>query len=166
MAILSAEGETTLSAADEGFLYRLAWGKDPLDLDEIEGRVVSAQEMLAKTHDKPFPHPLQWMELLQAPCCGDVMIVVDKYAFFWDKPWVITTHGGPSRDEVGTSLLAVGPQDPEAGIFYRRQLACGSIGHLYNSLCRILYGRPPCHPSPEGDLLFGTQQEHDWRVVH
>ena len=46
IAILSAEGEVTLSAADEGFLYRVAWGKDPLGLDEIEGRVVSAQEML------------------------------------------------------------------------------------------------------------------------
>ena len=100
------------------------------------------------------------------------MIVVDKYAFFWDKPWVISTHGGPSRGEVGTSLLAVGPQDPEAGITYGRQLACGSIGHLYNSLCRILYVRPPALPrprelsgtKPEADLLFGTTQTHDWRV--
>jgi hypothetical protein len=131
IAILSAEGEATLSTADGGALppqgwgglrggaYRLAWGKDPLGLDEIEGRVVSAQEMLERTHDKPFPYPLQWLELLQAPCCGDVMIVVDEYAFFWDKPWVITTHGGPSRDEVGTSLLAVGPLQPEE---YRRQV--------------------------------------------
>ena len=94
---------------------------------------------------------------MQAPCCGDVMIVVDKYAFFWDKPWVITTHGGPSRDEVGTSLLAVGPQDREAGIFYGRQLPCGLIGHLYNSLCRILYGRPLALLWPEADLLFGTK---------
>ncbi|MCK4472399.1 MAG: hypothetical protein KAW49_11520, partial [Anaerolineae bacterium] len=34
IAILSAEGEATLSAADRGFLYRLAWGQDPLGLDE------------------------------------------------------------------------------------------------------------------------------------
>jgi len=100
------------------------------------------------------------------------MIVADNYAFFWDKPWVITTHGGPSGGEVGTSLLAVGPQDPEAGILYGMQIACGSLGHLYNSLCRILYGRPPCCPWPRGlsgtkseaDLLFGTAQKHDWRV--
>ena len=159
IAILSAEGEATLSATDGGLLYQLAWGKDPLGLDEIEGRAVSAQEALERTHDKPFPYPLQWLELLQAPCCGDVMIVADNYAFFWDKPWVITTHGGPSRGEVGTSLLAVGPQDPKAGILYGTQIACGSIGHLYNSLCRILYGRPPCHPWHEADLLFGTQQK-------
>jgi hypothetical protein len=146
IAILSAEGEVTLSAADEGFLYRGAWGKDPLGLDEIEGRVVSAQEMLERTHDEPFPYPLQWLELLQAPCCGDVMIAVDKYAFFWDKPWVVTTHGGPSRAEVGTSLLAVGPPHPEAGIRYDREIACGSLGNLYNSLCRILYGRLPSPP--------------------
>ena len=156
IAILSTEGEATLSAADGGFLYRLAWGQDPLGLDEVEGRVVSAQEMLERTHDKPFPYPLQWLELLQAPCCGDVMIVVDKYAFFWDKPWSITTHGGPSRDEVGTSLLAVGPQEPEAGITYGRQLACGSIGQLYNSLRRILYRRPPRQPG--ADLLFGVRE--------
>jgi hypothetical protein len=71
IAILSTEGQAALSATDGGVLYRLAWGKDPLGLDEIEGRVVSAQEMLAKTHDKPFPYPLQWLEFLQAPCCGD-----------------------------------------------------------------------------------------------
>jgi hypothetical protein len=106
----------TLSAVDGGFLYQLAWGKDPLGLDEIEGRVISAREMLKKTHDKPFPYPLQWLELLQAPCCGDVMIGIDKYDFFWDKPWVITSHGGPSRDEVGTSLLAIGPPDPGAAL--------------------------------------------------
>lgn len=74
IAILSAEGETTLSAADGGFLYQLTWGVDPLGLDEIEGRVISDREMLEKTHHKPFPYPLQWLELLQAPCCGDVMI--------------------------------------------------------------------------------------------
>ena len=156
IAILSTEGEATLSAADGGFLYRLAWGKDSLGLDEVEGRVVSAQEMLERTHDKPFPYPLQWLELLQAPCCGDVMIVVDEYAFFWDNPWVITTHGGPSRDEVGTSLLAVGPEDPEAGIRYGGQIACGSIGQLYNSLRRILYRRPPRQPG--ADLLFGVRE--------
>ena len=155
IAILSAEGEATLSAADGGFLYRMAWGKDPLGLDEVEGRVISAREMLEKTYDKPFPYPSQWMELLQAPCCGDIMIVVDRYAFLWDKPWVITTHGGPSRDEVGTSLLAVGPEDPEAGIRYGGQIACGSIGQLYNSLRRILYRRPPRH-RPDADLLFGS----------
>jgi hypothetical protein len=133
----------------------MVWGKDPLGLDEVEGRVVSAQEMLERTHDKPFPYPLQWLELLQAPCCGDVMIVVDKCAFFWDKPWVITTHGGPSRDEVGTSLLAAGPQHPKAGIRYGGQITCGSIGQLYNSLRRILYRRPP-RRRPEADLLFGS----------
>ena len=135
----------------------MAWGKDPLGLDEIEGRVVSAQEMLERTHDEPFPYPLQWLELLQAPCCGDVMIAVDKYAFLWDKPWVVTTHGGPSRAEVGTSLLAVGPPHPEAGIRYDREIACGSLGNLYNSLCRILYGRLPSQPRPGADLLFGAQ---------
>jgi hypothetical protein len=140
----------------------------------VEGRVVSAGEMLEITYDRPFPYPSQWLELLQAPCCGDVMIVVDKYAFFRDKPWVITTHRGPSRGEMGTSLLAVSPQHPETGITYGRQLACGSIGHLYNSLCRILCGRPPALPRPGGlrvtkpevDLLFGTTQTHDWRVSH
>lgn len=157
IAILSTEGEATLSAADGGFLYRLAWGQDPLGLDEIEGRVVSAREMLERTHDKPFPYPLQWLEFLQASCCGDVMIVVDKYAFFWDKPWVITTHGGPSRDEVGTSLLAVGPEHPEAGIRYGKQIACGSVGQLYNSLRRILYRRPS-RRRPEADLLFGLRE--------
>jgi hypothetical protein len=161
ITVLSTEGEATLSAADGGFLYQLAWGKDPLGLDEIEGRVISAWEMLKKTHDKPFPYPLQWLDLMQAPCCGDVMIGIDKYDFFWDKPWVITSHGGPSRDEVGTSLLAIGPQDPRAGIVYGRQLACGSISHLYNSLCRILYGRPPELLQTKADLLFGTQYEHD-----
>jgi hypothetical protein len=161
IAVLSTEGEATLSAVDGGFLYRSAWGKDPLGLDEIEGRVISAWEMLKKTHDKPFPYPLQWLELMQAPCCGDVMIGTDKYDFFWDKPWVITSHGGPSRDEVGTNLLAIGPPDPGAGIIYGRQLACGSISHLYNSLCRILHGKPPGLLQTDADLLFGTPYEHD-----
>ncbi|MBW1789884.1 MAG: alkaline phosphatase family protein, partial [Deltaproteobacteria bacterium] len=77
IAILSAEGETTLSAEAGGFHYQLIWGQDSLDLDAIEGRVISPREMLEKTHDKPFPYPLQWLELLQAPCCGDIMIGVD-----------------------------------------------------------------------------------------
>ncbi|NOR83737.1 MAG: hypothetical protein GQ526_09620, partial [Ardenticatenales bacterium] len=156
IAILSRTGEATLSREQGGFRYRLAWGMDPLGLGEIEGRRVSGQEMLARTHDKPFPYPLQWLELLQAPCCGDVTIVLDRYAFFWDKPWVISTHGGPSRSEVGTSLLAIGPPQPEVGILYGRQLAYGSIRYLYNSLCRILRGRPPALSRPEHDLLFGT----------
>ncbi len=63
----------------------------------------------------------------------------------------------PLIGELGTSLLAIGPPDPGAGIVYGRQLACGSISHLYNSLCRILYGRPPGLLQPEADLLFGTQ---------
>ncbi len=159
IAILSADGEATLSAVDGGFAYRLVAGKDPLGLDGLEGRAVSAQEMLERTHDKPFPYPLQWLELMQAPCCGDVMIVVDKYAFFWDKPWVVCTHGGPSCDEVGTSLMAVGPEKRKAGIIYGRQLACGSIGHLYGSLCRVLSGQPPDPRWSQADLLFGTVSE-------
>ncbi len=118
IAILSSEGEATLSLAEEGVTYRLAWGKDPLGLDEIQGQAISAHEMLMRTHDKSFPYPVQWLELMQAPCCGDVMIVVDGYAFFWDMPWVANTHGGPSGDEVGISLLAVGPESPETGIVY------------------------------------------------
>jgi hypothetical protein len=35
IAILSSEGEATLSIAKEGVTYQLAWGKDPLGLDEI-----------------------------------------------------------------------------------------------------------------------------------
>ena len=125
-------------------------------MDEIEGRVISAREFLEKTYDKPFPYPIQWLELLQAPCCGDVMIVVDKYAFFWDQPWVATTHGGPSRDEIGTSLLAIGPQNPVADIRYGRQITYGSTRHLYNSLCRILFGRVPPFPGYGSDLLFDS----------
>ncbi len=68
---------------------------------------------------------------------------------------------GLSREEVGTSLLAIGPPDLGAGIVYGRQLACGSISHLYNSLCRILHGQPPELFQTDADLLFGTQYEHD-----
>jgi len=57
--------------------------------------------------------------------------------------------------EVGASLLAVGPEHPEAGILYGRQIACGSIGQLYNSLRRILSRRPP-RRRPDADLLFGS----------
>ncbi len=156
IAILSSGGEATLSSVDEGVMYRLAWGKDPLGLDEIQGQVVSAHEMLMRTHDKSFPYPMQWLELMQAPCCGDVMIVVDRYAFFWDMPWVVTTHGGPSGDEVGISLLAVGPESPDMGILYGQQIASGSLRHLYNSLCRLLLSRPPSSLRREADLLFGA----------
>jgi hypothetical protein len=156
MAAMPRTGEATLSREQGGFRYRLAWGRDSLGLGEIEGARVSGQEMLERTHDKPFPYPVQWLELLQAPCCGDVMIVLDRYAFFWDKPWVISSHGGPSCSEVGTSLLAIGPPQPEVGILHGRQLAYGSIRHLYHSLCRILRGRLPALSWPEHDLLFGT----------
>ncbi len=159
IAILSSEGEATLSLAEDGVAYRLAWGKDPLGLEEIHGQVVSAYEMLMRTHDKLFPYPVQWLELMQAPCCGDVMIVVDGYAFFWDMPWVATTHGGPSRDEVGISLMAVGPESPETGIHYGQQIVSGSLRHLYSSLCWLLLGRPPSSLKPEADLLFGARQE-------
>ena len=94
IAILSSEGEATLSIAEEGVTCRLAWGKDPLGLDEIQGQGISVHEMLMRTHDKSFPYPMQWLELMQAPCCGDVMIVVDRHAFFWDMEWIVTTHGG------------------------------------------------------------------------
>lgn len=157
IAILSSEGESTLSMAEERVTYRLAWGKDPLGLDEIQGQGISAHEMLIRTHDKPFPYPLQWLELMHAPCCGDVMIVVDRYAFFWDMPWVTTTHGGPSGDEEGISLMAVGPESPETGILYGQQIASGSLRHLYNSLCRLLLGRPPSSLRPEADILFGAR---------
>jgi hypothetical protein len=70
IAILSVEGEATLSAVDGGFLYRLTWGKDPLGLDEIMGRVVSAREMLERRYDKPFPYPLQWLESCKLPVVG------------------------------------------------------------------------------------------------
>jgi len=87
------------------------------------------------------------------------MIGVDKYAFFWDKMWVITTHGGPSRDEVGINLLAIGPQKPGAGIFYGWQLVCGSVGHLYSSLCRILlsanWPSPTCGRPAIWNLIKG-----------
>jgi hypothetical protein len=154
IAILSSEGESTLSIADEGLTYRLAWGKDPLSLDEIQGWRISAHEMLMRTHDKSFPYPVQWLELMQAPCCGDVMIVVNSCAFFWDMPWVATTHGGPSGDEVGISLMAVGP---ETGILYGQQIASGSLRYLYSSLFRILLGRLPPSPYSEADLLFGAR---------
>ena len=119
--------------------------------------MISAHEMLMRTHDKSFPYPVQWLELMQAPCCGDVMIVVDGNAFFWDMPWVANTHGGPSRDEVGISLMAVGPESPETGIFYGQQIASASLRHVYSSLYRLLLGRPPSSLKPEADLLFGSR---------
>lgn len=162
IAILSAEGETTLSAVNGGFLYQLAWGKDPLGLAAIEGRVISAREMLKKTHNKPFPYPLQWLELLQAPCCGDVMIGVDNDAFFWDKPWVVTTHGGPARDEVSTSLLDIGPQDPGAGISYGPSLAAQSAICItacagFSTAGSLVFSnpRPTCYLETNKNMIGG-----------
>jgi len=60
IAIVSKQGEATLSAVEGGFLYRLTRGKDSLGMDEIEDRVISAREVLEKTYDKPFPYPIQW----------------------------------------------------------------------------------------------------------
>ena len=57
IAILSVEGEATLSAVDGGFLYRLTWGKDPLGLDEIMGRVVSAPGDAGKNVRQAIPLP-------------------------------------------------------------------------------------------------------------
>jgi len=66
------------------------------------------------------------------------------------------TLAGSLRGEVGTSLLAVGPQDTGAGIRYGKQITCGSAGQLYNSLRRILYRRPPRQPG--ADLLFESRE--------
>ena len=159
ISILWRDGEAVLSEREGGFLYEVVAGADPLGLGEVEGRVVSAREMLAKTYDKEFPYPIQWLKLLQSPRCGDVFVALErKYAFFWDMPWVKTTHGGPSRHEVTVSLLAAGPQDEEAGIVYGRELEYGSLAELYNSLCRILYRGKSPHRGVGGDLLFGGER--------
>ncbi len=159
ISILWRDGEAVLSEREGGFLYEVVAGADPLGLGQVEGRVVSAREMLAKTYDKEFPYPIQWLKLLQSPRCGDVFVALErKYAFFWDMPWVKTTHGGPSRHEVTVSLLAAGPQDEEAGIVYGRELEYGSLAELYNSLCRILYRGKSPHRGVGGDLLFGGER--------
>ena len=159
ISILSRDGEAVLSEREGGFLYEVVAGADPLGLGEVEGEVVSAGEMLAKTYDKEFPYPIQWLKLLQSPRCGDVFVALEcKYAFFWDMLWVKTTHGGPSRHEVTVSLLATGPEDEEAGIVYGRELEYGSLAELYNSLCRILYRGKSPHRGVGGDLLFGGER--------
>ena len=159
ISILSRDGQAVLSEREGGFLYEVVAGADPLGLGEVEGEVVSAGEMLAKTYDKEFPYPIQWLKLLQSPRCGDVFVALEcKYAFFWDMPWVKTTHGGPSRSEITVSLLATGPEDEEAGIVYGRELEYGSLAELYNSLCRILYRGKSPHRGVGGDLLFGGER--------
>ncbi|HDH09908.1 MAG TPA: hypothetical protein ENF84_03090 [Chloroflexi bacterium] len=159
ISILSRDGEARLSEMEGGFLYQIVAGADPLGLGEVEGRVVSAEEMLARTYDKEFPHPIQLLKLLQSPRCSDIFVVLEhKYSFFWDYPWVKTTHGGPSRPEITVSLLAVGPKDEEAGIVYGRELEYGWLAELYNSLCRILYRGKSPHKGIGGDLLFGGER--------
>ena len=159
ISILSRDGQAVLSEREGGFLYEVVADADPLGLGEVEGEVVSAGEMLAKTYDKEFPYPIQLLKLLQSPRCGDVFVALEcKYAFFWDMPWVKTTHGGPSRSEITVSLLATGPEDEEAGIVYGRELEYGSLAELYNSLCRILYRGKSPHRGVGGDLLFGGER--------
>ncbi|MBL7183840.1 MAG: alkaline phosphatase family protein [Anaerolineae bacterium] len=159
ISILSRDGQAVLSEREGGFLYEVVAGADPLGLGQVEGRVVSAREMLAKTYDKEFPYPIQLLKLLQSPRCGDIFVALRrKYAFFWDMPWVKTTHGGPSRSEITVSLLATGPEDEEAGISYGRELEYGSLAELYNSLCRILYRGKSPHRGVGGDLLFGGER--------
>jgi len=159
VSILSRDGEAVLSEREGGFLYEVVAGADPLGLGEVEGEVVSAREMLARTYDKEFPYPVQWLKLLQSPRCGDIFVALRrKYAFFWDMPWMKTTHGGPSHSEITVSLLAVGPEDEEAGIVYGRELEYGSLAELYNSLCRILYRGKSPHRGVGGDLLFGGER--------
>lgn len=153
VVIISRDGRSHLTKCEKGYVYRVVDGKDPLDFEDLDGKLVVASEVLKITYASKFPYPVQWLELMGNPRAPDIMVVCDnKFSFFGDMPWIKTTHGGPSHEEITGSLYIKGWGEKD--ILCGRELEYGLLTGLHPSICKLLSPSGYRIPISEKGLLF------------
>jgi len=140
VVVVSREGEGIIEydSRSDKYRYRVVSGSDPLNY-EIESRWMSEEEWLKATYDKEYPDAVvQIYNIFKTENCGDIVLNAASGWDFWE-PWDIpypelkASHGGLSRDEMVTFILAKGPKIRKSEIGYSRLIDIfATIAACYN----------------------------------
>lgn len=140
VVVVSEEGEGVIEydSCSDRYRYRVVSGLDPLKYD-IEPRWMSEEEWLKATCDKEYPDAVvQIYNMFKSENCGDLVLNAASGWDFWE-PWDIpypelkASHGGLSKDEMVTFILAKGPKVQKSEIEYARLLDIfATIAFYYN----------------------------------
>ena len=127
VAVISSEGEARIlyNPVEERFRYRVVRGEDPLGYT-VSISSVDEEGLLRKTHAAEFPDAiLQVYHLFDSENCGDIVLDAARGWDFWE-PWDVpyptlkAAHGGLSRDEMSSFILARGPMMERGVVAYAR----------------------------------------------
>lgn len=129
VTVISREGEALIehNPLEEKYRYSVVKGEDPLEYNIVPGWM-SEEEWLKLTYDRGFPDGVvQLYNMLKSDNCGDLVLNAAEGWDFWE-PWdvhypaLVASHGGLSRDEMSTFILARGPRIENKVLPYARVL--------------------------------------------
>ncbi|RLE80434.1 MAG: hypothetical protein DRJ51_05825 [Thermoprotei archaeon] len=116
VVIVSKDGEGVIQydPASRKYKYSVLRGSDPLGY-ELEPRWMGEEEWLRNTFKHEYPDAIvQLYHIFKSKNCGDIVLNAAPNWDFWE-PWDISypilraAHGGLSKDEMMTFILAKGP---------------------------------------------------------
>jgi len=141
IAVVSKDGEGIIEydPATNKYRYRVVKGSDPLGYDK-EPCWMSEEEWLEATNQEEYPDvPVQLFNMFKSENCGDVVLSAAEGWDFWE-PWdipypvLLAAHGGLSKDEMTTFILAKGPGMKSGTIPYARLLDIfATVATYYNA---------------------------------
>ncbi len=139
--VVSKEGEGLIQydPASNRYKYSVLRGSDPLKYG-LEPRWMSEEEWLKATLEHEYPDAVvQVYSMFKSRNCGDIVLNASSSWDFWE-PWDISypglkaAHGGLSRDEMMTFILAKVPGIKGAEVEYARIIDIyATIATCYNA---------------------------------
>ncbi len=129
VVVVSKEGEGVIEydSSSKRYRYRVTRGEDPLGYN-MEPRWMSEEEWLKATYSTEYPDAVvQIYNMFKSENCGDLVLNAAPGWDFWE-PWDIpyptlkAAHGGLSKDEMITFVLARGPGIRKGEVEYARLL--------------------------------------------
>ena len=141
VTVVSRDGEGIIQYDPRGNRYRytVLQGSDPLGYN-IEPRWMSEDEWLRATYSCEHPDAIvQLYRIFSSENCGDLVLnAADGWDFWepWDIPYPVlkASHGGLSRDEMVTFILARGPRMRNTNIGFARLIDIfATISTYYNA---------------------------------
>jgi len=139
--VVSRDGEGLIQydSINKKYKYTVLEGSDPLGY-EMEPAWMSEEEWLRATFCSEYPDAVvQLYNMFKSRNCGDIVLNAASDWDFWE-PWDISypvlkaSHGGLSKDEMATFLLAKAPFMKKATLEYARLIDIfATIAAYYNA---------------------------------
>ncbi len=145
VVVVSKDGEAVIEhdPSRRRYRYRVVRGCDPLGYG-VKPEWMSEEAWLRATYDSQYPDAVvQLYHIFASENCGDVVLNAAEGWDFWE-PWdicypvLLASHGGLSRDEMATFILARGPGIKRGVIPYARLLDIFATIATYYGASRLV----------------------------